>query len=67
MRLVCLAFVVAGCSPSALPLTPAHPARADAPVGRRAEPPAALRPGVTIEPPKPPEDHSHHHRHGGHE
>jgi hypothetical protein len=40
-----LALLV-GCSPAAIPMTPDHPANPEAPGGRLAGPPAALRRGV---------------------
>lgn len=69
MRLsaVLIALVGAACTPAAMPLPVSHPARADAKTGRLADPPAALRRGVT-ETPKPdetppPVDHSGHEGH----
>ena len=35
-----------GCTPAAMPVAPDHPTNPDAPTGRLAGPPAALRPGV---------------------
>lgn len=72
MRLAILSLVlgsVAACTPRALPLPAGHPARADAPVGRLAGPPAALRPGVTDDVPSDDGDagHDDHGGHGGHE
>jgi hypothetical protein len=47
-----LAFVVlSACAPSAMPMTPEHPANPSAPTGRLAGPPPALRPGVLDEGP----------------
>lgn len=55
--LLVLAWVVAGCAPRAVSLPAGHPARADAPTGRLAGPPPALRRGVAadalIPPPAP--------------
>jgi hypothetical protein len=64
-----IAFVISllavACTPRALPLGPEHPARADAPTGRLAGPPPALRPGASAPadpaPPSPPaHDHGSH-------
>jgi hypothetical protein len=41
--MIALALATPACSPAALPLAPDHPARAGAPTGRLAGPPAALR------------------------
>ena len=41
-----LLAVIAGCAPAAMKTGPEHPASPDAPTGRLAGPPAALRPGV---------------------
>jgi hypothetical protein len=64
----CLATLVvlaAACTPARRPAAN-HPADPAAPAGRLAEPPAALRPGVTADVPAPREptpghDHGHHH------
>lgn len=40
------ALALGACAPSSAPITPDHPANPDAPIGRLAGPPAALRPGV---------------------
>jgi hypothetical protein len=58
-------LLVAGCAPS-VALPAAHPARADAPTGRLAGPPAALRHGVVDDAPapapaEPAPSHEHHH------
>ena len=49
-RLVAAAALVggalAGCTPAAMPVTAEHPASPEAPAGRLAGPPPALRPGV---------------------
>lgn len=70
-----------GCAPAAMPLTAEHPASPEAPTGRLAGPPPALRPGVAdaapaaSEPAKPPpppssppagHDHDHGASHEGH-
>jgi hypothetical protein len=45
-----------GCAPRAMTITPDHPASPDAPIGRLAGPPPALRPGVVeAAPPARPE------------
>jgi hypothetical protein len=57
------AVLAAGCTPRALPLGPEHPARADAPTGRLAGPPPALRPVASSSAPpakpSPPPAHDH--------
>lgn len=45
MRALAL-LLATGCAAHAAPLPPDHPASARAPVGRIADPPATLRPGV---------------------
>ena len=45
MRAVLVALLVS-CAPPAMTMTAEHPANPDAPAGRLAGPPAALRPGV---------------------
>ncbi len=63
------AILVAGCTPRAVPLPSGHPARPDAPIGRLAGPPAALRSGVAAEslsPPAPPEPGTGAGGHGAH-
>lgn len=54
------------CSPSAMSVGPAHPANPDAPVGRLAGPPAALRPDVATIPESKPDDRPTH-QHGAEE
>ncbi len=71
MRSALLLIVIAigGCAPRAISLPPGHPARADAPTGRLAGPPAALRRGVAADaviPPPPPEPGTGAGGHGGH-
>jgi hypothetical protein len=62
----CLAALT-GCAPAALTVTLEHPASPDAPGGRLAGPPAALRPGVVEAAPpagapaQPAHDHRGHH------
>jgi hypothetical protein len=57
-----------GCTPRAISMPPEHPASPDAPAGRLAGPPPALRPGVVEAPPQQPPappaqpDHQEHHR-----
>jgi len=46
LGLAAILAALAGCAPAALAVTPEHPASPDAPGGRLAGPPAALRPGV---------------------
>lgn len=41
-----LLVVLVGCTPAGLVTPPTHPAHPDAPTGRLAGPPPALRPGV---------------------
>lgn len=41
-----LLAALVGCAPAAMPLTAEHPASPEAPTGRLAGPPPALRPGV---------------------
>lgn len=66
MKSIALAIVLAGCAPTTT-LPAGHPARPDAPTGRLAGPPAALRAGVAApEQPAPPREpvppvHGHHH------
>lgn len=72
MRGTALFLVMMGsaCAPRALSLPPGHPARTDAPTGRLAGPPAALRAGVAADalvPPPPPEPGTGAGGHGGHE
>lgn len=70
MRLASLSLVLtiaAACTPRARPLPANHPARTDAPTGRLAGPPAALRPGATDDAPPPGGGHHDHGGHGGHE
>ena len=62
MRLILFALL-AGCAPTAMTITNAHPAHPDAPAGRLAGSPSALEPGVA-EPPQPrpaPAEQHHHH------
>lgn len=77
MRALLLALLV-GCAPQAMTTNAQHPANPDAPTGRLAGPPAALRPGVadvstparTTTPATSPAtttDHSSHGDHSGHE
>jgi hypothetical protein len=75
MRAMLFAFLV-GCAPTATQMAPDHPANPDAPVGRLAGPPAALRPGVANAPaPEPANGHAGHRQatptpaneHAGHE
>ncbi|MEJ7603039.1 MAG: hypothetical protein WKG01_34450 [Kofleriaceae bacterium] len=64
LRSLVLASLVTGCAPRAVTLTPTHPANPDAPAGRLAGPPPALRPGVAAPvaaPVAPPATHDHHH------
>lgn len=64
-----LTLVASGCAPRAVSLPVGHPARADAPTGRLAGPPAALRPGVAADalvPPPPPEPGTGAGGHGAH-
>ena len=64
-----LALVAVGCNPPAVSLPAGHPARPDAPPGRLAGPPAALRPGVAADalvPPPPPEPGTGGGGHGSH-
>lgn len=60
---VLAAVGLAACTPAAPRFAPTHPANPDAPVGRLAGPPAALRAGVVTEPPPPapagPPAHAH--------
>ncbi|MGN6105630.1 MAG: hypothetical protein ACTHU0_11035 [Kofleriaceae bacterium] len=49
----CALLLLASCAPRAMPLTADHPANPEAPTGRLAGPPPALRPGVAAEPPPP--------------
>jgi colicin import membrane protein len=67
MRIAFLLLTVAllGCAPSAVSITSDHPASSQAPIGRLAGPPPALRPGVAVTPdpaePEPaPTGHEHH-------
>jgi len=74
MRALAL-LLATGCAVHAAPLPPDHPASTGAPIGRIADPPATLRPGVAAydqapaepaeptEPAKPaePAHHQHHH------
>jgi hypothetical protein len=64
VRRIAAALLLAGCAPSVV-VPAAHPARADAPTGRLAGPPAALRKGVVDDAPapapEPPPAHEHHH------
>ena len=63
--LVVLAAACAACAPGRRPAAN-HPADPAAPTGRLAEPPAALRPGVTTDvpaPAAPPSGHDHGHHH----
>jgi hypothetical protein len=71
------AGLFAACAPRALAVTADHPASPDAPAGRLAGPPAALRPGVVDAPassepqpqqqPQPqPQPHQGHQGHQGH-
>ena len=54
MRFALALALLTACAPRALVVTQDHPAHRDAPTGRLAGPPAALRPGVvTIEKPAP--------------
>ena len=46
MRLALALALLSACAPRALVVTKDHPAHRDAPTGRLAGPPAALRPGV---------------------
>ena len=46
MKGTLFAIALSACAPSAVTLTAYHPANPDAPAGRLAGPPAALRPGV---------------------
>jgi len=63
-----LALCIGACTPRAISISADHPASPEAPVGRLAGPPPALRPGVAAagseEASAPPEatpvDHSHH-------
>jgi hypothetical protein len=55
-----------GCTPHALAVTAEHPASPEAPTGRLAGPPPALRPGVTEVTPTPPPAPPAHHDHQGH-
>ena len=59
------------CAPRAMSVTPEHPANPEAPTGRLAGPPPALRPGVAqlTEPSKPaePDQHQGHDAHQGHQ
>lgn len=71
MRAIVLVVIVLGaaCAPRALSLPPSHPARTEAPTGRLAGPPAALRAGVAADalvPPPPPEPGTGAGGHGGH-
>lgn len=63
MRVV-LVVLLAACAPRAMSVPTNHPANPDAPIGRTAGAPAALRPGVaTLEDPAPTPpkvDHSQH-------
>ena len=68
LLLLLLLAGIAGCAPRAMPLTAEHPASPDAPAGRLAGPPPALRPGVAEAPPPSsapaqpaPHDHQGHH------
>ena len=65
IRSLSLSLVLVACAPRATSLAPDHPASANAPTGRLAGPPPALRPGVaeTVEPAAPdpaPTGHEHH-------
>lgn len=66
MRVLLLSLLV-GCAVPKRPAPSAHPASADAPAGRLAGPPPALRPGVVdyknVPPLRegPPADGGHHH------
>lgn len=68
IRALLAAGALVACTPAGLPLSPAHPASPDAPTGRLAGPPSALRPGVaTPDTPAPPaapapaDEHAGHH------
>jgi len=75
-----LLAALVGCAPAAMPLTAEHPASPEAPTGRLAGPPPALRPGVAdaapaasepakpAPPSSPPAGHDHDHgaSHEGH-
>jgi len=53
-RTIFLAAALAGgCAPRAFPTAADHPTRAEAPTGRLAGPPAALRPGAAAPRPEP--------------
>lgn len=53
-----LLLALVGCTPKPMPLSPTHPANPEAPVGRLAGPPAALRPGVGSNAAPPPASES---------
>lgn len=55
-----------GCAPRALAVTAEHPASPEAPAGRLAGPPPALRPGVIEAPPPAPPAAPAHQDHRGH-
>ena len=57
--IVLAALLAVGCTPRALPLGPEHPARVDAPTGRLAGPPPALRPGAAARAEPAPRAHDH--------
>jgi hypothetical protein len=64
MRAVLFALFV-GCAPTVMQMTPDDPANPDAPVGRLAGPPPALRPGVAAaSAPEPPSSEHAGHEHG---
>lgn len=66
-----LGLGLGACAPRAMSVTPDHPANPEAPIGRLAGPPPALRPGVArmTEPAKPvePDGHQGHDAHQGHQ
>lgn len=70
MRALVVLVLLAGCAAKQRPVPATHPASADAPVGRLAGAPPALRPGVVQykDVPAmregPPPDTHHHHHHG---
>jgi hypothetical protein len=69
IAMLLLALAAPACTPRAVSLPPGHPARADAPVGRLAGPPASLPPGVAADalvPPPPPAPGTGARGHGAH-
>lgn len=63
IALSCLTTALLACAPNAVSITPDHPASPQAPIGRLAGPPAALRVGAAEAPAEPvpaPTGHEHH-------